>query len=176
MPYNSVLSQPGLLKDFHIRAGHAVNPAKPPLHTPVILPKGQKLSTLPEADAAVDATQTLNSVDLDRLLTIQKWARLLDARFTIPGTSIRYGWDSIIGLVPWAGDLLTGLVGAWLVYLAYRVGLPRWLLLQMSANIVLDFAAGSIPVVGDLFDLAFKAHIRNAILVESYVKAQQAQQ
>lgn len=120
--------------------------------------------------ATASATDHLREADLARLLTIQKWARLLDARFTIPGTNIRYGWDSIIGLVPWAGDLLTGAVGAWLVYLAYRVGVPQSLLVQMIVNIVIDFAAGSVPVVGDIFDLAFKAHIRNAILIENFVK------
>jgi Domain of unknown function (DUF4112) len=99
----------------------------------------------------------------------QRLARLFDSEFRVPGTSLRFGIDPLLGLVPGLGDLAgTGfaLYGLWL---ARRMGAPRRLQLRMLANVAIDALAGSVPLVGDLFDVAFKAHVRNARLFDRWL-------
>jgi Domain of unknown function (DUF4112) len=105
---------------------------------------------------------------LARLLSRLAW--LMDRAFTVPGTKVQFGLDALIGLVPLGGDVLTGLVQAGLVLIAlgrYRV--PPALAAQMMANVLLDVGVGAIPLLGDLFDVAFKANTRNMVLLEPYL-------
>jgi Domain of unknown function (DUF4112) len=96
-------------------------------------------------------------------------AWLMDHVVTIPGTKISIGLDAVLGLLPIGGDLLTGLVQAGLVLVALRhYKVPRTIAARMMANVLLDVAVGSIPIVGDLFDVAFKANTRNIKLLEPY--------
>jgi hypothetical protein len=88
-------------------------------------------------------------------------ARLMDNRFEIPGLGVRVGLDALIGLLPGAGDAITTLVQAYIVFKAYRLGATRTQLAMMVGNIALDAAVGLIPGVGDVFDIAFKANVRN---------------
>ena len=93
----------------------------------------------------------------------------MDRAVGIPGTRIRFGLDALLGLLPVGGDVLTGVVQAALVLVAlhhYRV--PKSIALRMMGNVVLDIAVGSIPLLGDLFDVAFKANTRNLRLLEPY--------
>jgi hypothetical protein len=107
--------------------------------------------------------------DIERLSFL---ADLLDNRFQIPGTSIRFGLDAIIGLIPYAGDLLSLLVSGYLLLLIVRNGAGPMLILKMVGNYLLDAAIGAIPVLGDLFDIAFQANTRNvALLIQYYVHA-----
>jgi hypothetical protein len=102
-------------------------------------------------------------------------AYLMDRAFTVPGTGVRFGLDGLIGLLPLGGDVATGLVQAGLVLIAvgrYRV--PPAVAAQMMANVLLDIGVGVIPVVGDLFDIAFKANTRNMTLLEPYVHPREA--
>ena len=96
-------------------------------------------------------------------------AWLMDHVVTIPGTKISIGLDAVLGLLPIGGDLLTGLVQAGLVLVALRhYKVPRTIAARMMANVLLDVAVGSIPILGDLFDVAFKANTRNIKLLEPY--------
>ena len=96
-------------------------------------------------------------------------AWLMDRVVTIPGTKISIGLDAVLGLLPIGGDLLTGLVQAGLVLVALRhYKVPRTIAARMMANVLLDVAVGSIPILGDLFDVAFKANSRNIKLLEPY--------
>lgn len=101
---------------------------------------------------------------------LDKIAHLLDSTFRIPGTSIRFGYDAIIGLVPGIGDAVGAGLSAWLIYEAWRIGVPRSLLGRMIVNAAIDGAAGSIPVVGDVFDVVFKANRRNAFLLNQHLR------
>lgn len=106
---------------------------------------------------------------LDRL------AWLMDRAVTIPGTRVSVGLDALLGLLPIGGDVLTGLVQAGLVLVAlghYRV--PRAVAARMMANVLLDVALGAIPLLGDLFDVGFKANTRNVRLLEPYVRRPEA--
>jgi hypothetical protein len=87
--------------------------------------------------------------------------RLLDDGFRLPVVGIRVGIDPVLGLVPVVGDLLPALLGLYVVVEAARLGVSRGTLLRMVANLTLDAAVGSIPVVGDLFDIGFRANRRN---------------
>lgn len=95
-------------------------------------------------------------------------ARWMDSRFRIPGTGFRFGLDGIVGLIPGIGDLSTFLVSGYLVLLMARNGASGYVLARMILNIVLDAALGAIPVVGDMFDFAFKANVANVKLMQRY--------
>lgn len=93
---------------------------------------------------------------------------LMDQRFLIPGTNIRFGIDSIIGLIPGAGDWIGGLAALYLpVYAASRnVSAP--VIFRMFINILIDIGIGSVPLLGDIFDVIWKANLKNARLLDEY--------
>ncbi|MGP3697239.1 DUF4112 domain-containing protein [Rhodobacter sp. NSM] len=99
---------------------------------------------------------------LDRL------SKLLDARFRVLG--IRFGWDGIASLIPGVGDAATLLPGAWLIWRAHKLGVPTAVILRMAANSGLDFVGGSIPVLGTIFDVAFKSNLRNMALLRQHLE------
>jgi hypothetical protein len=91
-------------------------------------------------------------------------SRVMDELVAIPGTSVRIGLDPIIGLVPVVGDALSALVGFWLIAEAARFGVPRIVVGRMVANTVVDLGVGSVPVLGDLFDVVSRSNSRNLAL------------
>jgi len=92
---------------------------------------------------------------------IGRIGRLLDDLVPIPGTSHRVGLDPVLGLVPGAGDLVSAIAGGWIILEAVRFGIPRVVLLRMTWNTAVDLAVGAIPILGDLFDVAFRSNRRN---------------
>jgi hypothetical protein len=98
-------------------------------------------------------------------------ARWLDSVFRVPGLGIRFGWDAILGLVPGLGDVATSIISLYILRRAQQLGASRATLTRMGTNIVLDAAVGALPLVGDLFDVYWKANLRNAALLERYVEA-----
>lgn len=98
------------------------------------------------------------------LLRAQKLARLMDARFGIG--RLRFGADSIIGLVPVAGDIIALLIGLYPVLLAYKYQLGGLMIARMILNLGLDFVLGAVPVIGDFADVFYKANLRNLKLLE----------
>ena len=99
---------------------------------------------------------------------VDSMARLLDTRFRIPGTNIRFGLDFLLGLVPFAGDTLTMLMSGGLVVAMARHGVSGKVLAKMLGNVALDATIGAIPIIGDLFDLTYKANYRNLQLMREY--------
>lgn len=93
-------------------------------------------------------------------------SRFLDSAVRIPGTNYRVGADSVTGLVPVVGDLLTGVVSLYILHRAYLLGVPVTTLARMLWNVLLDTVIGGIPVVGDLFDTAWRSNERNVDLIE----------
>lgn len=108
-----------------------------------------------------------------RLRDIETLARLLDDQFRIPGTSIRFGLDGLIGLVPGLGDVATTLVSLYVVARARDLGVPASVLALMVGNILLDMTVGAVPVLGDVFDVAFKANRRNLGLLQRALAKQE---
>ncbi|WP_271199265.1 DUF4112 domain-containing protein [Methylopila turkensis] len=100
--------------------------------------------------------------ELDRL------AHLLDSRWRIPGTNWRFGVDALVGLVPVAGDLSAALVSGYMIKRAHELGAPSHVLARMVGNVALDTVVGSIPILGSVFDVAFKANRRNIALLRRH--------
>jgi Domain of unknown function (DUF4112) len=104
-----------------------------------------------------------------RVQRVRQLAKLLDEAILIPGINKRIGLDPIIGLIPGGGDTLTMLMSAYIVVEAALFGLPASTLLQMVGNIAIDALAGTVPVVGDLFDVVSKANTRNLKLLDAHL-------
>jgi hypothetical protein len=100
-----------------------------------------------------------------RLEVLADW---LDSRFRIWGTELRFGLDSILGLIPGLGDGATAAPAFYLVYCAKRLGVPGRTLLRMTLNVALDLLIGAVPLLGDFFDIGFKANRRNLELIRRH--------
>ena len=115
------------------------------------------------------------SADIQLVESIKelKWlegtADLLDNKFRIPGTRLRFGIDAVIGLIPYAGDVLTFFVGGFMILVMYRKGASGKLVFRMISNILIDGVFGTVPFVGDIFDFRFRAHRKNVnLMIEHY--------
>jgi hypothetical protein len=105
------------------------------------------------------------------LAEVEGLAWLLDNSIPVPGTGgRRFGIDAIIGLVPGIGDVTSGILGLLVVWRGSRMGLPRIVVGRMLLNTLLDIAVGAIPVLGDAFDLWFKASTRNLNLMRRHLE------
>jgi len=103
-----------------------------------------------------------------RLSRLRRLAWLLDAALRLPGTRFRFGLGSLIGLPPEIGDLLLALLSLYFVIEAMRLQVPNRLLGRMLVNIAVEFGLGSVPVLGDLLDMVWKANLRNVALLERH--------
>ena len=103
-----------------------------------------------------------------RIELLRRWSRLMDSAYRVPGTSIRFGWDPIVGLVPGVGDVATASFAVTILYHAYLLGVPRVVLLRMVLNILIDLAAGLVPFAGDVADIALKSNSLNLALLERH--------
>jgi Domain of unknown function (DUF4112) len=112
------------------------------------------------------------AVDHQSIERLRQLAHLLDDRFRIPGTSYRIGLDGLIGLLPGLGDAVTTLLSLYIVLEARRLGLPLTKLGRMGLNVGVDAVLGAVPVLGDLFDVAWKANRRNLALLLDHLDAE----
>lgn len=97
-------------------------------------------------------------------------AHLLDRAFRVPGTNWRFGLDALFGLVPGLGDMVGSLMGGYAVWIARELGAPASIQLRMLLNLTIDGVVGLVPLAGDLFDFAFKAHTKNQALLERWLE------
>lgn len=105
-----------------------------------------------------------------QLRNAERLARLLDSQFRLPGTNWRFGLDGLVGLfAPGAGDTITAALGLYIIVTAHRLGAPATIILRMLINLAVDWLVGSIPILGDIFDFAFKAHRRNLALLRRHL-------
>jgi hypothetical protein len=102
---------------------------------------------------------------LDRLDML---ATVFDTAFVLPGTKIRFGVESLLRLIPGVGDAAASALSCYLLYEAFRLGVPSVLLVRMLANVVLEGAAGTVPFAGDAFDVFFRANRRNVALLREH--------
>jgi len=109
---------------------------------------------------------------LRRLARLRRLAWLMDGAFRLPGSKFRFGLNSLIGIPPVAGDALLGAISLYIVYEGYRLGVPRARIVQMIGNVAAETAIGTIPIAGDLFDVAFKANLRNFAIIDKHVNGQ----
>jgi hypothetical protein len=99
---------------------------------------------------------------------MRRWARLFDSAFRIPGTQITFGIDPILGLFPGIGDLVSPIFSLFLLWHGARLRVPKIVLARMVLNAAIDAGVGAIPVIGDLFDFAWKANAWNLALLEKH--------
>lgn len=109
---------------------------------------------------------------ITRLSRLRKLAELLDSSWRIPGTPWRIGLDPILGLIPGLGDSAGLLLGAYIIWEAKNLGASRETLTRMTANLAIDGLLGVVPVLGDVFDAAFKSNVRNVQLLEQELSSQ----
>ena len=113
----------------------------------------------------------LGEYDLRARLERLDWlANLLDTALIIPGTSIRFGADAIVGLAPGIGDAITSAISCWIVYEAHQLGAPRHLIARMLGNVAIDGFVGAVPIAGDLFDVLWRANRRNVRLLRDHLE------
>ena len=108
------------------------------------------------------------------LRRIEMMEHLLERSLTIPGINRKVGLDAIAGLVPVIGDVFAAALGAYIVWEASNLGLPKWKLWRMAGNIAIDTGLGAIPLAGDAFDLLFRSNTRNLKIVKRHLEKQNA--
>lgn len=105
-----------------------------------------------------------------RLVRLRRLAWLIDGAFGLPGTRFRFGLNSVIGLLPIGGDAVLGALSLYIVYEASRLGVPRHKIARMLANVGMEVIGGSVPILGDLFDMALKANLRNIAIIDDHLR------
>lgn len=104
----------------------------------------------------------------DTLAELEQLARNLDSRWHIPGTGIRFGLDAVAGLIPGVGDVAAALVSGHIILHGWRAGAPGHVIARMIGNVALDTVVGSVPVLGSVFDVYYKANNRNVRLLRRH--------
>lgn len=101
--------------------------------------------------------------------SLERLAWYLDNSIPIPGLNARIGLDPLLGLLPGIGDTIGALLSSYILAAAARLGAPKSVLLKMAFNIAVEAVAGALPVLGDFFDMAWKANQRNVQLLGDYL-------
>jgi hypothetical protein len=99
---------------------------------------------------------------------LRRWARIFDSAFRIPGTNITFGIDPILGLIPGIGDLTSPVFALFMIWHAAKLRVPKVVIARMVLNALIDAVAGTVPVIGDLFDFGWKASVWNLALLERH--------
>ena len=101
---------------------------------------------------------------------VEALERMLEGLFEVPGLGGRkVGLDSIVGLIPVAGDVVTAAMGLYMVWEARNIGMPKWQLWRMAGNVGIDSLVGAVPLAGDLFDFAFRSNTRNLRIIRKHL-------
>lgn len=105
----------------------------------------------------------------DPLARARTLTNLLDNAVRVPGTSMRFGLDPVLGLIPGLGDVAGAALSGYVVLLASQLGAPTTVIVRMLGNVVIDTVGGTVPVIGDLFDAGWKSNSRNLALLERHL-------
>ncbi len=97
-------------------------------------------------------------------------SEFLDTKFRLPVLGYRFGWDSILGLIPGVGDVASAVMSLYLIAEAWRAGAGAGMVARMLYNVAIDTILGAVPLFGDIFDFAFKANLRNANLLRDHYR------
>ena len=126
-----------------------------------------RMSTAQFRNPSFDFTRPRSRAE--RIARLDALASLLDTAFLVPGTNIRFGVDALIGLVPGIGDVVTTLMSLYIVQEARALGAPRHLIARMLVNVALDGVVGAVPLLGDAFDVMWRANRRNMTLLQRHL-------
>jgi hypothetical protein len=128
-------------------------------------------SRTPDLSAFMDLSLTATKAPTSEESPIRRLdmlSRLLDTAFPIPGTHFRIGLDGLLGLLPGIGDSLGAVLSTYIIFEAARLGCPKRTLVRMLGNVAVETAVGAIPIIGDLFDFAWKANVKNIALLRAH--------
>ncbi|MFV0644483.1 MAG: DUF4112 domain-containing protein [Sphingomonadaceae bacterium] len=100
---------------------------------------------------------------------VEAMENILERGFRVPGINYEIGLDAIIGLVPVVGDFIGAALGAWIVWEARNLGMPKWKLLRMGGNVAFDTAIGLVPFAGDALDFLFRSNSRNLAILKKHL-------
>ena len=100
---------------------------------------------------------------------VEAMEKVLERSFHIPGTRIPFGLDTVVGLVPVLGDVVTAAMGAYIVWEARNLGMSKWQLMRMAANVGVDTAIGAVPLVGDVFDFVWRSNSKNLRIIKKHL-------
>jgi Domain of unknown function (DUF4112) len=100
---------------------------------------------------------------------VEAMEQLLERSFHIPGTKVPIGLDAIVGVVPVLGDIVTAIMGAYIVWEARNLGISKFQLMRMAANIGIETVLGAIPVAGDLFDFIWRSNSKNLRIIKKHL-------
>lgn len=117
-----------------------------------------------------------DSEALQRLRSSKRMSWLLDECIRIPGTQIRFGLDPILGLIPYGGETVASIFGAFILGDAGKKGLPMRTLAKMGGNMVINAVVGAIPGIGDLFSIWFKSNSRNYQMMNTYLDSESGEE
>jgi hypothetical protein len=125
-------------------------------------------------DSPITTPGVLVTDDDRTLAAVRAVAKVMDAAIEIPGTRIKLGLDSVIGLIPGVGDLIGSAISGYIVMVASNLGVPRAVIWRMLMNLGVDAVVGIVPFAGDLLDVAWKANVKNVALLEQALADPQA--
>jgi hypothetical protein len=123
----------------------------------------RRAGVMREAGRALTPERRHDQVEIEQ--SLDQLSRWMDGLFRIPGTGWRFGLDAIVGLIPGVGDTASTLVGFYILAAGVRYRVSKVTLLRMGLNIGVDYVFGAIPVIGDLFDAAWKSNTKNVELL-----------
>ncbi len=106
----------------------------------------------------------------DAVVRLDGLAKVMDSAIAIPGTNIVLGLDAVLGLLPVVGDAISSAISGYIILEAKKLGAPRLLVARMAGNATVDAVVGSIPFLGDVFDVAFKANRKNIALLRRHLE------
>ena len=120
--------------------------------------------------AVFEAIRATGPSRAETLARLDALATVMDSAISVPGTRIRLGLDSVIGLVPGIGDIASALISGYIVWEARQLGVPRWKIARMMGNIAIDTTVGAVPVLGDVLDVFFKSNRRNLKILRDHLE------
>ncbi|MGQ2929528.1 MAG: DUF4112 domain-containing protein [Sphingopyxis sp.] len=123
----------------------------------------------PDTDALFDALIQNRRDPAALRKRVETLEIILERSFVIPGINRPVGLDAIVGLVPVVGDVITAIMGAYLIWEARNLGMPKWKIWRMVGNLGVDTTLGAIPLVGDAFDFLFRSNTRNLKIIKKHL-------
>ncbi|MDT7527650.1 DUF4112 domain-containing protein [Sphingopyxis sp. SE2] len=123
----------------------------------------------PNPDAIFDALIANRTDPAALRKRVETLEILLERSFVIPGINRPVGLDAIVGLVPVVGDVIAATMGAYLIWEARNLGMPKWKIWRMIGNLGVDTALGAVPLVGDVFDFFFRSNTRNLKIIKKHL-------
>lgn len=111
---------------------------------------------------------TVEHARLADLQRLDRLARLFDTAFVLPGTNIRFGVEAVMRLVPGIGDVAASALSCWLLYKAHRLKVPKRVFVRMVGNVAIEGIVGVVPLLGDMFDVGFRANLRNVKILQEH--------